>query len=42
MDRNIRIIGKLEQAFEPYCIIFKELRGVGGRKQLTLQCLQRK
>jgi len=29
MDRNIRIVRKFEQVFEPYRILFKELTGKG-------------
>jgi hypothetical protein len=27
MDRNIKMIRQLEQVFEPYCMMFRELRG---------------
>ena len=29
MDRNIKIVRELEQVFEPYRVLFKELTGKG-------------
>jgi hypothetical protein len=35
MDRRIKSVRQLEQAFDPYCLIFKELGwgGVGGLEE---------
>ena len=31
MDRNTKIVRQLEQVFEAYCMMFKGLKGGGGR-----------
>jgi hypothetical protein len=36
MDRRVRIIAQLKQVFEPYCIMFRQLKG--EKKQLQSQC----
>ena len=43
MDRSIKIVRGLEEVFEPYCILFKELNGKEKKKkkkkrQLSSQC----
>jgi hypothetical protein len=36
MERRIKIVRQLEQFYEPYHMMFKELRG--KKKQLPSQC----
>jgi len=43
MDRSIKIVRELEQVFEPYCILFKELTGKEIKKAAFITMfLQRK